>query len=125
MSSKDRDDSHFLANVRASLERGASGLDRQSCMRLGKIRHAALDTDRVKPGLLFAHRSFGAFASACILVLAVGLLGRDLMVDRTSVEVVPSGAAFEDIEILTSSESFEFYEEFEFYLWLAENDTSA
>ena len=59
---------------------------------------------------------FGGFATASLAVLvAVIWLGGDPA-------IMPATTGFEDIEMLSSAETIEFYEDYEFYQWLEDED---
>lgn len=108
----------FLDAVRNELDRSCDALDGQTLSRLNAMRHAALEQ---KPGkrftLLFP---FGGLVSACVLVLTVSLLYRPGLLQDERPVISP----LEDLEILSDSESLDFFEDYEFYQWLAENGAS-
>ncbi len=56
-----------------------------------------------------------ALAAACLMIITIVLWNTD------SPEITAT-LAFEDVEILASADGWEFYEDLEFYAWLAEND---
>ena len=111
-------DELLLERVRKHLDHSCDALDGQTLSRLNRIRHGALEKQQ-KPRNPFL-LPFGGLVTACVLVLSVTLM------DHQSIpESLPSGAsALEDIEILTSAEELDFYENYEFYQWLADNDSS-
>lgn len=101
--------------IRKELDRSCDALDGYTLSRLHRMRSAALarPQSRWKNLLL----PFGGLVTACALVIAVSL---SLRTPGLSTE--GSGdAALEDIELLTANESLDFYEDYEFYQWLAEN----
>jgi len=105
----------FLEAVRSELDHSCDALDGQTLSRLNAMRHAALAQ---KPGkrhtLLFP---FGGLVSACVLVLTVSLLYQPGLLQDERPVISP----LEDLEILSASESLDFFEDYEFYQWLAEN----
>lgn len=113
MNDKPRGEVEFLEAARAELERDCEGLDGHTRSRLRYVRHQALERASVRRFNLLT--PFGGLVTACVLVLAVIVL--DPMRAPESVEPV---LPVEDLEILVSGE-LEFYEDFEFYQWLADN----
>ena len=107
----------LIAGVRQQLDRSCNALDGQTLSRLNRIRHAALERKAAARSsrLLLP---FGGFVTACLLVLSVSLFA-----PRTAPDAEAVASPLEDIEILTSSDSLDLYEDYEFYQWLAENDT--
>jgi hypothetical protein len=124
MTSGQHNDPQWLTQARSTLDEAAEKLDAQAVCRLSRIRHAAISGNRNKPRPAGGYRLVTVAASVVILVLAFGF-GPDgvwKMADSSAISAAAS--AFDDIELLTASESLDFYQEFEFYLWLAEHDTS-
>lgn len=114
-----QDDAVFLQRVKQDMDRSCAALDGATQSRLNAMRHAALAQGQRKglrqrlPQLL----PFGGLATACILVLAV-LLQTALLPRAGS---LPESAPVEDLDLLTATEELDFYEEYEFYQWLATN----
>ena len=104
----------FLSAVCRELDHGCDGLDGYTLSRLNRIRHTALEHKR-SPMQFWLPT--GGVVTACMLVLAVSLNG---MQTESALEA----PALEDLEILTSTENLEFFEDYEFYQWLAENESS-
>lgn len=102
----------LVNSIRKELDRSCDALDGYTLSRLHRMRSAALarPQSRWKSVLL----PFGGLVTACALVLAVSLS----LQNGTAVE--GTGEALEDIEMLTSNESLDLYENYEFYQWLAE-----
>lgn len=113
------DDERLVAAIRQQLDQGCNALDGHTRSRLNRIRHAALERKQTR-GARMLLLPFGGFVTACVLVLSLTLFRPGLAPDA---EVPAGAAALEDIEILTSSDSLDLYEDYEFYQWLAENDT--
>lgn len=116
----DAAEAEFLTRMRQQLDRSCDGLDARTVSRLNSIRHTALEHKQKRFSPLWL--SFGGMVTATFLVFSLNL---------TSLQLPGSGASLkepattlEDIEILTTTESLDFYEEYEFYQWLAENDYS-
>lgn len=80
-----------------------------------RSRSDALASRWTQPWMSVRSGGVAAFASVCILVTGVLLVGA-----RESVDVVPL-AVMEEAWVLASEEELELYENLEFYQWLAEN----
>lgn len=110
-------ETRLVAAVRHELDQSCAALDGATLSRLNSIRHAALEQKQAP-----RHRTlllpFGGFVTACLLVVTVTMLNPDAAV---APEVQANGTPLEDIELLTDAESFELYEDYEFYQWLAES----
>ena len=105
----------FVAGIRRQLDRSCDALDGQTLSRLNRIRHAALERKQARASRLLL--PFGGFVTACVLVLSVTLFAPGTAPDPDAV-----ASPLEDIEILTTSDSLELYEDYEFYQWLEENE---
>lgn len=113
-------DEQLVAGVRQRLDRSCDALDGYTLSRLNSIRHAALE-QRQKRGQRTLLLPFGGLATACVLVLSVSLFTGG---SAPETEVPTPASPLEDLEILTSSDSFDLFEDYEFYQWLAENDSA-
>ena len=113
----DERDEALLGRIRSELDRSCEALDGHTLSRLNSMRNAVLEGRRKRHPLLLP---FGGLVTACVLVLTVSLYYHP----ATAPEQVQGSTPLEDIEILSSSDSLDFYEEYDFYQWLAENDTS-
>ena len=112
------DDDRFVAGIRQQLDQSCRALDGHTLSRLNRIRHEALERKHAPRSRLLL--PFGGFVTACVLVLSVTLFE-----PGTAPESEPgAAAALEDIEILTTTEDLDLYADYEFYQWLAENDTA-
>lgn len=116
--SLESDEQRLVAGIRQQLDRSCNALDGHTLSRLNRIRHAALERKQTRSARMLL--PFGGFVTACVLVLSVTLFRPGSASDAD----LPAGTApLEDIEILTSSDSLDLYEDYEFYQWLAENDS--
>lgn len=103
-------DQEFIASAKQVLDRSLEDIDAHTLSRLRQARHRAIESAPTRvPPFVWAGGVATAFAA---LVLAAVLL-------------FPSGApspvpTLEDVEILASSEDLDFYDELEFYHWLAD-----
>jgi hypothetical protein len=98
----------FLAKVRVELDRSTDDLDDLTVARLRAARRRALDA---RP------RRFGWLAAAGIAATAVAA---GLMAVALWTPVTPPASGFESIELLGEAD-VDFYENLDFYHWLAEN----
>jgi hypothetical protein len=114
MKSEDRD-KELLERVKGTLDESCASLDGETLHRLRGIRLAALDkapADR-RPFFLWRGFTAGGFATAAVLVVAVSLWMSTFRAPLPEKQV-------EDLEIITSQEHIDLYEDLEFYKWLAE-----
>jgi hypothetical protein len=112
----------FLNNISDELDRSCDGLDGHTQSRLNSIRHAALEHGRKSLSRTLLS-PFGGLVTACVLVLVVGMLYQGQ--PETPIQIAPDSISpMEDLDILTSAESLELFENLEFYQWLEENEIS-
>lgn len=106
------DNDPLVTSIRHELDRSCAALDGYTLSRLHRIRSEAVARrrSRLQQWLM----PFGALVTATALVLAVGLYWRAPAASEDS-------AALEDIEILAANEALDFYADYEFYQWLAQN----
>ncbi len=117
---KPNDEETFLAIAKDLLEEGVRDLSPEIKMRLEEARIAALTAageSRWKSFLRERWIMFGSFATAATAAVAAFLWL------HTSPGVLPA-RQIEDFEIVTSQERMDFYQNLDFYQWLAtsEND---
>ncbi len=113
-----QDDNKLNQRIRTALDASVDELDPDISRRLRQARHAALET-ATKPRPPFWQPA-GAFALASILVLSIFLWP-----DRDTRQVAPEAAALADLELITTNDSLQLYEDLDFYQWLLESDTHA
>lgn len=114
-----KSDQQFVDNIKQELDRSCDRLDGQTLSRLNSIRHQALGDICGGNQSVFYRRfllSGGALA-ACILALVI-TFGFN---SGTSSDIDIALSELEDMEILSAEESFELYEDMEFYQWLSMN----
>jgi len=110
----------FLENVSGLLNEGIQNLDRSIQQRLEHARIEALKSDAQKRAGFFIPLRWtmvGGFAT--IIAVAAGLF----FWLPTSPVVFPA-KHIEDLEIITSAEHIDFYQNLDFYLWLATKEDS-
>ncbi|MGA1740673.1 MAG: DUF3619 family protein [Pseudohongiellaceae bacterium] len=112
-------DQQFVDNVKQELDKSCDRLDGQTLSRLNFIRHQVLENAHTGNQAAFYRRSLlsGGVLAACVLALVISLnFNRDAGSD---IDIALS--ELEDMEILSAEESFELYEDMEFYQWLSMN----
>lgn len=118
--SKQKSDQQFENEIKLELDRSCDRLDAHTLSRLNQIRHQALEETKGGSSSAFYQRPLlsGGVLAFCTLVLAISFY---FNID-TSNEIDIALTELEDIEILSSEESFELYEDIEFYQWLSMNN---
>ena len=102
----------FIDEVRSVFNRSVEQVDAETLSRLNIIRNIALDTAPVKsrPWIFYPA---GAFVAACLAIIIF-----------TFVQPESSPLKAEDIEMLSTSDSLDFFENLEFYQWLEDHEIS-
>ncbi len=103
----------LTANVRQTLDESAAAIDADTLSRIRQIRTQAIAKAEIRTSS-WSGVMTGALATACVMVVAVMILLRSPM----PTEAVP----LDDLDLISSSESLELYEDLEFYEWLAEDN---
>jgi hypothetical protein len=116
-----QDDQAFLDKARSELDRSCDCLEGHTQSRLNSIRHAAIEHRRQHPGRALL-APFGGLVTACVLVLVVSLFFQGT--ETPALSIPDNRGVIEDLDIFTSTESLEFFENLEFYQWLEENEVS-
>lgn len=110
-------ENEFNTNIRQGLDESVDALDANTLSKIRQIRAQAIELANDKSSAdLFGNKQrllIGGFATACVMVLAVVLL----LNSPTSIQTVP----VDEIELISSSDNFELYEDLEFYEWLEED----
>lgn len=126
MNGKDRqqpiDDQMFLSAAKSTLERSVDQLDEHTQARLAAIRRQAVDVATNQQAVASPAFSrwllpVGGLATA----FAAALVAVTLWTQEPVTKTAPV-AALEDLNILTGNDEIEFYQELEFYEWLAANE---
>ena len=103
-------DHEFTATAKRVLDRSLESIEADTLARLRQARQRAVESAPARvPRFVWAGGLATAFAA--LLVAAV------LLFQPVSPSSVPT---LEDVEILASSEGLDFYDELEFYHWLAD-----
>lgn len=107
-------DERMVKMVKEHLDAGVDALDDLTAARLRAVRLKAVESAEGKRGGLRFPRwvAVGGLATAAAAVLAVGLWVSGPPRESTV-------ATADDIEIVAAQEQMQFYEDIEFYRWLA------
>lgn len=103
-------------HIRQDLDDSVDVLDANTLSKIRQIRAQAVDraADKQAHGLFSRPRFLaGSLATVCVMVLAVVVL----LNSPTSVNSVP----LDDLELISSSDNLELFEDLEFYEWLEED----
>jgi hypothetical protein len=115
----DQHDNEFLTKVRANLDAAREQLDEHTRSRLTTLRHEALERGQVRrpPWTQWLLPAGGLAVAVTVAALSVNLW--------TAKPVMDEALPLEDMALLSDSEGPEFYEDLEFYQWLAEEEQNA
>lgn len=121
----------WVAQATALLDESAQQLDAATLSRLNRARQAALARRRPRA----AHAWFlpVGLVSACALLLAVALwhvrapgpvAGSAALATPAAATATANGSGFNanDLDMVSSDDSLEFYQDLEFYAWLDAQD---
>lgn len=119
-------DQRWIGQAKTLLDQSAQGLDAATLSRLNRVRQAALAHARPHA----APRWFlpTGLASACVLLLAVAAWHVYAPSgNSTRLPVLPVAAASSggDLDLVSSDDSLELYQNLEFYAWLDAQDQDA
>ncbi len=105
----------FVAAARAALERRAEALDAETVARLADLRREALAQRRAPRRRWVEVAGVAAVAASALLVVSLWF---------SAGNVQPPGLAplMEDLELLSTREDLELFEDLDFYLWLTADD---
>lgn len=116
--SENEQEKRFLKRVKKTLDEGTNNLDSETQSRLTQIRHLALESKSSRSFPEWMYQPPVQWASvACTLLLAFLYFGEPA---TTQIDL-----RLEDIDLLTSTDVLDLYEEYEFYAWLAEENLDA
>ena len=97
--------------IRQALDESVDALDANTLSRIRQIRAQAVDKTVTRHVNWFGIMS-GALATACVMVFAVMIV----LQSPATLQTVP----VDDLELISSSDNLELFEELEFYEWLEE-----
>ena len=118
------DKDSWAGRARTLLDESAEGLDAATLSRLNRARQAALAQARPRA----THRWFlpAGLASACVLLLAVAAWHAQVPSGAARLPELPftasASSAGSDIDLVSSDDSLELYQDLEFYAWLDAQD---
>ena len=101
------------SNIKQALDDSTDALDASTLSKIRLVRARAVEKVGNKSFNWFGVLS-GALATACVMVFAIMIL----LKSPTPVQSVP----VDDIEMISSSDNLEMFEDLEFYLWLEEHE---
>ena len=123
---KDQSEQDFLLQVKKTLDNSSEQIDEITQARLGAARRRAIEAGRSPaassvrdflPSWITRHHSLAATAATMILAAALTLTlypSRDRMVTTPQLE---------DLELLSSSDDLDLYQDLDFYLWMEDEQT--
>ncbi len=107
MNKHDKD--KLAVNIKQTLDDSVDSLDAQTLSRIRQVRSRAIEQTEDRSLNWFGLMS-GALATACVMVFAIMIL---LNSPDTS-QMTP----IDDLDLISSSDNLELYEDLEFYEWL-------
>jgi hypothetical protein len=114
----------WLSRAKALLDESAEGLDAATLSRLNRARQSALS--RARPRAVQRWFLPTGLASACVLLIAVAAWHSRTPADATRVPELPFTASASvnggDIDLVSSDDGLELYQDLEFYAWLDAQD---
>jgi hypothetical protein len=102
----------LATNIRQSLDDSVESLDTNTLAKIRQIRAQAVARADVRQRH-WSNLMTGALATACVITFAVMVLLRS--------PAPTSSVPLDDLDLISSSESLELYEDLEFYEWLEED----
>ena len=112
------DDRSFTSSIREVLDDSIGGLDNDVSRQLRLARYRALESYKEKHSYW---KPAGGFALATMLLAAIGVWqfgGNERSIERANESSTVIAKTMEDLELIASSDSLQFYEDLEFYQWL-------
>ena len=112
------DDKSFTQNIQHALDNGIEELDADVSRRLRLARYQALEAYQEK---LYYWKPASGFALATMLLVAIGVWqfgGNQRSIEQFNERDTVIAQSIEDLELIASSDSMQFYQDLEFYQWL-------
>lgn len=109
---KDELNANETENIRQSLDESIDALDANTLSKIRQVRTQALERIESSP-VNWQRLLVGGVATACVMVLAIMML----LNSPISMEPVP----IDEIDLISSSDNLELFEDLEFYEWLEED----
>jgi hypothetical protein len=112
------DDKSFTQNIQNALDNGIEELDADVSRRLRLARYQALEAYQEKHNYW---KPASGFALATMLLVAIGVWqfgGNQRSIEQFNERDTVIAQSIEDLELIASSDSMQFYQDLEFYQWL-------
>lgn len=112
------DDKSFTQNIQHALDNGIEELDADVSRRLRLARYQALEAYQEKHNYW---KPASGFALATMLLVAIGVWqfgGNQRSIEQFNERDTVIAQSIEDLELIASSDSMQFYQDLEFYQWL-------
>ena len=109
-----QDENKFETNIKQTLDKSVDNLDANTQSRIRQIRAQAVEKAGTTSQANWFPVMTGALATACVMVFAIMLLIKS---PETNIQLLP----VDDLELISSSDSLEFFEDLEFYEWLEDD----
>ena len=112
------DDKSFTQNIQHALDNGIEELDADVSRRLRLARYQALEAYQEKHNYW---KPASGFALATMLLVAIGVWqfgGNQRSIEQFNERDTVIAQSNEDLELIASSDSMQFYQDLEFYQWL-------
>jgi len=112
--SEEKKDQQLVNAIKSALDDSVTSIDANTVSRLTQIRNRALERAEKKTNLWFVLPA-GAIATACLALIVYSFVwNKEFDQPMTA----------DDIELITSSDSLDLYEDLEFYEWLDDYELS-
>ena len=109
----DRDEQQLMANAKAALEQGVADLDAQTLSRITRARYRALDRLPERHAQSPWRVSAGVALTTCMAFMIFIAIPRQQQQPASMIE---------DIEVITTTDELDLYEQLDFYAWLEEHE---
>jgi hypothetical protein len=119
------DDKSFARNIHHALDNSIEELDADISRRLRLARNQALDAYEEKHSYW---KPASGFAVATMLLVAIGVWqfgGNQRSIEQFNERDTVIAQSIENLELIASSDSLQFYQDLEFYQWLDSLEDSA
>jgi len=117
----------FLQKVNSHLDQQAEHLDATTLSRLNQARQRALehvkDSEQGHITNVIAEKHFRWLPASAMAGIAIVALGSFLFLQN--INTTPEEGLDDPLDIVTSNNNLDMYEQLDFYIWLVEEDSSA
>ncbi|MFQ5488482.1 MAG: DUF3619 family protein [Gammaproteobacteria bacterium] len=115
---QDANEERFVAAMKAALDHRLESLDGETTERLEQVRRQVLATGTAQRPSWVQAAGLAAVAASALLVVSLWFVGDG---GRDAPELLP---LMEDLELLGAKQDIKFFEDLDFYLWLADEQQS-